>query len=364
MDGRRFLQTKTAFMPILISKNLSSNKQKIWYTIEWGKGRGQRVATGIFTYVKPQNAIEKNHNREALLMLETKKSRLILEKQSVSTGYIPAHKIKANFLDFYAEFVKNNRRYSSRHLASSYNHFIAFLGNNYISAGNVTENLCENFRAFLLKNFNGETPANYFREFKKMMKAAKKAGYFVENPAEDIACKTKANKIKKEVLEPQEYIQLLKTPCLNYETRKAFIFCLYAGLRWCDVKTLTWENLKKDSIVLVQHKTLVEVHIPMHPTAQLIAGERKQGLIFNLPTADGANKILKQWVKDAGISKHITWHCARLSFSVLLQDEGVNTATVAGMLGHTSTKQVENTYKRYRIHIGRKAIQKLPSTEF
>jgi integrase/recombinase XerD len=85
-------------MPILISKNLSSNKQKMWYSLEWGKAREQHVATGIFTYVKPQNAIEKNHNKEALLMLETQKSRLILEKQSVSSGYIPAHKTKANFL--------------------------------------------------------------------------------------------------------------------------------------------------------------------------------------------------------------------------------------------------------------------------
>ena len=135
---------------------------------------------------------------------------MILEKQAVSSGYMPAHKIKANFLDFYAEFVKNNRRYSSRHLMSSYNHFKSFLGANYISAGNITENLCENFRSFLLKKYNGETPANYFREFKKMMKAAKKAGYFVENPAEDLACKTKPNKIKKEVIEPQEYLQLLK----------------------------------------------------------------------------------------------------------------------------------------------------------
>ena len=106
------------------------------------------------------------------------------------------------------------------------------------------------------------------------------------------------------------------------------------------------------------------MQIPLHPTAKtIIGGEEKEGLIFKLPTADGVNKIVKQWVKDAGITKHITWHCARLSFSVLLQDEGVNTATVAGMLGHTSTKQVENTYKRYRVHIGRKAIQKLPSPE-
>ena len=104
----------------------------------------QRLATGIFTYVKPQNAIEKNHNKEALLMLETKKSRMILEKQAVSSGYIPAHKIKANFPGYYATFVKNNRRYSSRHLMSGYNHFKSFLDSNYVSVDSITENLCGN----------------------------------------------------------------------------------------------------------------------------------------------------------------------------------------------------------------------------
>ncbi|MEP6750304.1 MAG: hypothetical protein ABJB86_21375 [Bacteroidota bacterium] len=85
-------------MSIIITQRKSSDGSKVWYQLEWGKGAGQRIASGIFTYAKPRNAIEKNHNKEALLMLETKKSRLILEKQSVSTGYIPAHKIKANFL--------------------------------------------------------------------------------------------------------------------------------------------------------------------------------------------------------------------------------------------------------------------------
>jgi len=67
-------------------------------------------------------------------------------------------------------------------------------------------------------------------------------------------------------------------------------------------------------------------------------------LIFKLPTADGANKVLGKWCDDAGLGKHITWHCARHSFSVLLQDKGTDISTVAGMLGihqqNTCTKRI------------------------
>jgi len=156
---------------------------------------------------------------------------------------------------------------------------------------------------------------------------------------------------------------LLKTPCSNDNVRTAFIFSLYSGLRWCDIKTLRWDNVKTETVELIQNKTQVKVEIPLHPILKSIIGERKTGLIFRLPSADGAYKILKTWSQNAGLNKSITWHCARLSFSVLLQDEGVNAATVAGMLGLTSTRLVEVTYQRYRIQLGMKAIEKLPSFE-
>lgn len=42
----------------------------------------------------------------------------------------------------------------------------------------MTEELCQRFRNHLLDNFNGDTPMNYFSEFKRMIKAATKQGYF------------------------------------------------------------------------------------------------------------------------------------------------------------------------------------------
>jgi len=45
--------------------------------------------------------------------------------------------------------------------------------------------------------------------------------------------------------------------------------------------------------------------------------------------------------------KHITWQSARLTFSILLQDAGVDPATVALLLGHTTTKHDLEVYKRH-----------------
>jgi hypothetical protein len=66
-------------------------------------------------------------------------------------------------------------------------------------------------------------------------------------------------------------------------------------------------------------------------------------------------------VNNAGIEKHVTWSCARLSFFILLQDQNVDDGTVAYLMGHTSTDQVRKTYKRHRPKNQAATINQLPS---
>ena len=129
-------------MSITISKRKSVYTGKTFYYFGWGKGAGQRIASGIFTYTKPKNLTEKNHNKEAHSILESKRSQMVLEKISISSGYIPIHRIKTNFFEFYSEFVKDNATYNSRHLSSSFIQFKKFVGKDFISAKDITELLC------------------------------------------------------------------------------------------------------------------------------------------------------------------------------------------------------------------------------
>ncbi len=43
----------------------------------------------------------------------------------------------------------------------------------------------------LNRRVSGETPADYFMRFKRMIRAATKDGFFRSNPAEDVAAKAK-----------------------------------------------------------------------------------------------------------------------------------------------------------------------------
>ncbi len=157
-------------------KRTNRNRDKIFFYYDFGRKSGQRPSTGIFIYAKPKNHTEKNHNKESLALLEVKKSQLVLEQQSVGTGFLPSHKYRSNFLEYYEEYTGLNKRKGNRHLTCSLIHFKAFIAKDFISPVDITENLCIRFRQYLLDRFTGNTPANYYARFKRVLKAATKEG--------------------------------------------------------------------------------------------------------------------------------------------------------------------------------------------
>jgi hypothetical protein len=126
-NGEQLDVHKSTKMSIEISTKVTRNGQKIWYTYEWGKGPGERKAAGVFTYKKPKDQIQKNHNKEAVALLETKKSQMVIDQQSIGTPFIPKHRFKETFLDYYANFVEENKRPGNRHLQGSLNQFKLFI---------------------------------------------------------------------------------------------------------------------------------------------------------------------------------------------------------------------------------------------
>lgn len=353
-------------------KRRSKKRDKITFYYDFGRGAGQRPSTGIFIYTKPKDQAQKNHNKESLALLEVKKSQLTIEKQSIGSSFIPSHKFKSNFIEYYEEYVKQNSRKGNRHLANSLKHFREFAKNDFVAPVDITENYCKRFRQYLLDQFTGETPLNYYSRFKWVVNAATSDGYFLKNPTEKVSSKSNPSTRMKENLESEEYLQLLNTPCTNEEVRAAFIFCCYTALRWVDVKKLEWTDIKGNVLVtrIIQAKTGQPVTITLHSIAQKIlslqkaknsATSKRGKYVFSLPTADGANKLLNQWIEKSGIEKYITWSCARLSFSILLQDRNVDDATVAYLMGHTTTEQVRKTYKRHRPKNQLETINQLPT---
>jgi hypothetical protein len=117
----------------------SKNGDKITFYYDYGRGPGQRPSTGIFIYTKPKDQIQKNHNKQALALLETKKSQLTIEQQAIGSAFIPAHKFKTNFIDYYQDFVDKNSRKGNRHLINSFTQFKLFIKSDFIAPIDITE---------------------------------------------------------------------------------------------------------------------------------------------------------------------------------------------------------------------------------
>ncbi|WP_346239007.1 tyrosine-type recombinase/integrase [Niabella insulamsoli] len=352
-------------------KRLSKNGEKITFYYDFGRGRGQRPSTGIFVYVKPQSPEEKRHNKEALALLKVKASEAIIEKQAIGTPFMPTHKFKENFYEYFTDYVKKHKRPGNRHLQGALKHFKDFVGKDIVHPSAITENLCISFRRYLLDHFNGETPADYFSEFRRVLQAATSDRYFRVSPAEKVFSKRNPSTQLKDFLEAEEYLELMDTPCPNEQVQLAFMFACYTGLRWVDIEMIKWSDIQDNKVTtrIIQQKTGRPVVLTLHPVALAIVKkmhfltyfEACDKFMFRLPSRRTVGVVMDKWVARTSIKKHIRPSSARLTFSILLQDKLVDDATVASLLGHTTTEQVRKIYKRHRPKNAEATISQLPT---
>jgi integrase len=165
----------------------------------------------------------------------------------------------------------------------------------------------------------------------------------------------------------EEIKKLSQTETSNEQIKRAFLFSCMTGLRWADVKTLLWKHIRLSSKELKKEQTKVEgegktLRLNLNSTAIKLLEEQGQGKpdepVFTLPSANGANKTLKAWVKRAKIQKDITWHCARHSAGTNLIFNGADVTTVSSILGHTSLKHTQR-YVREAKALKEKATDSL-----
>ena len=148
------------------------------------------------------------------------------------------------------------------------------------------------------------------------------------------------------------------------EVQRAFIFTLFTSTRWCDVKLLTYGNVDASTRTLRFNQKKVEsrsshsaVSFPLNDDLLALIGKPSEPydpneLIFKLPNYSTCNKHLKRWVKEAGITKWISWHCGRHSFAVNMLDNGVNIKTVSELMGHcgiTTTEKYLHVFDKQKM---------------
>lgn len=354
---------------------------------------------------KAKNVIKHNRKKEFLSLYVWQAPRTPIERQQNKSTYELARKIRfereqefkeningyrlkkdrnINFLDYFQAYNDNYTKKDYRMMVLTLNRFKDFLRDTeeyskytlFIKPEQITKELVSNFVDYIQGRSKGEGAMNIFQKFKKVIKYAVEHDVILKNPCTGIICKVDKQVLRKDVLSMDEIQTLIKTH-YQYESneiRRAFILCLYCGLRFCDVKDLTFESvdysnrlLKFEQNKTKGHSAASGVVIPLNEGLLNLIGEKpsggnKESKIFNLPTYQSCNKSLNRWVKHAGIDKHITWHCARHSFAVNILNNGANIKTVASLLGHSGLKHTEK-YTRAIDSLKQEAINSLPKLD-
>ena len=185
--------------------------------------------------------------------------------------------------------------------------------------------LIESFRMFLLNAPQGgsksgtisqNTASTYFSIFKAALKQAFIDGYLTV----DVSAKVKGiqgRESRREYLTVDELNRLAQTPC-DPLLKRASLFSALTGLRHCDIQKLKWSEIEEFNggyrLNFTQQKTKGVEYMPISEQAYQLCGERRNGdlLVFaGLPDPSWINRPIKKWVAEAGITKHITYHCFR-----------------------------------------------------
>jgi site-specific recombinase XerD len=336
---------------------------------------------GLYLWQAPRTPLERQQNKETIEL--AKKIRFERGQQLLESaeGYRLKKDREINFVDYFSCYVEKYTKKDVRMVKMAFNRFVDFLRDtpeyngmfaNRIKPEQIDKDMVVAFTEYLQSRSVGEGAHSIYARFKKVINDAIEHDVMVKNPCHGITIKVDTGTLKKDVLSMDEIKQLVSThyDAQNTEVRRAFIFCLYAGLRWCDVKDLTFASIDYSNRLLKfeqnktkGHSSASSVVLPLNDTLLKLIGEptngKRDAKIFNLPSHTACTKALRRWVARAGIDKHITWHCARHSFAVNILNNGANIKVLASLLGHSGLKHTEK-YTRAVDSLKKQAIDSLP----
>ncbi|MBR3390201.1 MAG: site-specific integrase, partial [Prevotella sp.] len=337
----------------------------------------QKELLNLYIWTAPRTPIERKQNKETLELAKKICFERGVQFIENKEGYKFKKDRQTNFLDYFQTYIDNYTKKDIRMMQIALQRFKDFLNDTpeytkyakSIKPEQLNKDMMVAFTEYLQSRSVGEGAKSIYQRFKKVINYAIEHDVITKNPCTGVIIKVDDQILRKEVLSLDEVQQLIATndEKQNPEVRRAFIFCLYTGLRYCDVKDLTFGNVDYSNKLLKFEQNKTKGHsassgvvIPLNDGLLRLIGEpagdqNKESIIFPLPCYGMCLKSLKRWVKRAGIDKHISWHCARHSFAVNILNGGANIKTVASLLGHSGLKHTEK-YTRAVDELKKEAI--------
>ena len=210
-------------------------------------------------------------------------------------------------------------------------------------------------------NLSTASANKYFNRLRFILKEAKEEGYI-----NDLKFNVKQlSRLKPEIvyLTLEEFRILENTEEKNSTLKNAFLFACLTALRIGDLNKLTWGEIVDDKDdkgnPTIEYNRIMDkkpngkqrrIRNYFDIYAKKYLGERQNDSdkVFPSLPKDASSKFnlkLREWILRAGISKHITFHCAKDSFAMYhIIHKEVGVFQLSGLLNHTDIRSSMNYY--------------------
>lgn len=324
---------------------------------------GKRSYEYLKLYILPElNANIKEQNRTTMAAAEKIKSQRIIQltedKASLRHVSKRADILVSDWLDTYKEDREKNGARGMK-IAGKLKRILE-LYRNGARMKDVNKEFLIGFIDYLRNDYRSPqgkpiaayTQRGYFGIFNSALNSAVQSDIIPDNPVNRLTPqeRIKAPESKREYLSIDEVRTLIATDCSHEIVKRAFLFSCYCGLRLSDVYALKWKDIVRDGDIwrvgIVMKKTATPNYLPLSKQAMTWMPERGEAgdndnIFSRLPKGQYLNDLIKAWVKEAGLSKHVTFHTSRHTFATMLLTLGADLYTVSKLLGHANVKTTQ-----------------------
>ena len=308
----------------------------------------------IYIYANPKNERERNFNATMSEKAEAIRCRRFESIVNDRYDFFDRHKLKADFLEYYRkQFRKHDQKWEF-----VYHHFYNFV-HGKCTFEEIDIDLCNKFREYLLNakqlrrdgRISKNSASGYWSTFRGLLKILYR-NRLIKTNINDFLDKIETEDTPKEYLSVEELYKLAETPCKKPILKTASLFSCLTSLRISDILSLQWHEIVDFAaggkcVHTITQKTKTEDIIPISDEALQLIGysPEKTGLVFKGLKRSWTQYPMKEWIREAGITKNITFHSYRRTYATLQGAAGTDIRTIQSNMAHKSITTTQRYMK-------------------
>lgn len=308
----------------------------------------------IYIYANPKNERERNFNATMSEKAEAIRCRRFESIVNDRYDFFDRHKLKADFLEYYRKQLRKH----DQKWEFVYHHFYNFV-HGKCTFEEIDIDLCNKFREYLLNakqlrrddRISKNSASGYWSTFRGLLKILYR-NRLIKTNINDFLDKIETEDTPKDYLSVEELYKLAETPCKKPILKTAALFSCLTSLRISDILSLQWHEIVDFAaggkcVHTITQKTKTEDIIPVSDEALQLIGysPEKTGLVFKGLKRSWTQHPMKEWIREAGITKNITFHSYRRTYATLQGAAGTDIRTIQSNMAHKSITTTQRYMK-------------------